>query len=123
MALKTTISAGSTSSSSGGSTAAVAYYEKPTGSVTIWSSNNNETLYTVPEGKYFKGNIIHKQWSYPPKINNNELYRAINIDDNNDSYNNYMSHEFRLYAGDVVKSGASGQGGGGTKVQGAEFDL
>lgn len=123
MALKTTIEAGSSTSSSGGYTAPAANYEKPCGSVTIWSSNNNETLYTVPAGKYFKGTIIHKEYNYPPKLNNNELYRYINIDNNNDSYNNYMSHEFRLYEGDVVKSGASGGGGGGTKVQGMEFNL
>ena len=123
MALQTTIAASSSSSSSGGSTAAVAYYEKPSGSVVAWSSNNNETLYTVPSGKYFKGHIIHKSYNYPPKINNNDLFRFINIDENSDSYNNYMSHEFRLYAGDVIKSGASGGGSGGVKIQGMEFDL
>ena len=111
------------SSTGGGSGAPVAYYEKPSGSITVWSSSNNEILYTVPSGKYWKGHIIHKEYNYPPKINNNELFRYINIDENSDSYNNYMSHEFRLYAGDVVKSGASGSGSGGTKVQGMEFTL
>tara|TARA_R100000458_G_C8123948_1_gene141668 strand:- start:259 stop:609 length:351 start_codon:yes stop_codon:yes gene_type:complete len=111
------------SSTGGGSTAAVVYYEKPSGSVTAWSSSNNQTLYTVPAGKYFKGHIIHREYNYPPKINNNELFKYINIDENSDSYNNYMSHEFRLYAGDIVKSGSSGSGNGGTKVQGVEFDL
>ena len=106
-----------------GSTGAVDYYEKPSGSVVAWSTSNNEVLYTVPAGKYFKGTIIHTEYNYPPKINNKDLYKYLNIDENSDSYNNYMSHEFRLYAGDIIKSGSSGQGSYGTKVQGMEFNL
>ena len=113
----------SVSFAAGSSAAAASNYEKPSGSVVAWSDSNNETLYTVPSGKYFKGHIIHREYQYPPEINNNQLFKYINIDENSDSYNNYMSHEFRLYAGDVIKSGASGQGSGGTKVQGVEFDL
>ena len=113
----------SVSFAAGSAAAAAAHYEKPTASITAWSTSNSQVLYTVPSGKYFKGNIIHTQYQYPPYINDKALYKYINIDENAESYNNYMSHEFRLYAGDVIKSGTSGQGNGGTKVQGMEFDL
>ena len=113
----------SVSFATGSAAAAAAHYEKPSGSVTAWSDSNNETVYTVPSGKYFKGHIIHMYHNYPPLINNNTLFKYINIDERDNNYNNYMSHEFRLYAGDVIKTGSSGGGGGGTKVQGCEFDL
>ena len=113
----------SVSFATGSAAAAAATYEKPSGSVVANSDSNNETLYTVPAGKYFKGHIIHRYYNYPPLINDKTLYQFINIDERDNNYHNYMSHEFRLYAGDVVKTGSSGGGSGGTKVQGCEFDL
>ena len=109
--------------SSGGSVVALA--EKPTGTVMVVSSSNNQVIYTVPAGKYFKGYIIHYYYDYPPKLNDVYLTHYINLDRTEAYYSSGTMMHFILYAGDSVKAGSYNQNNTqyGLKVIGSEFNL
>lgn len=116
------LTGGGSSSGGGGGSSTVNAIEKPTTQIAV-SVSNNTVMYTVPDGKYFKGTICHNNYNQPFRINPGsgyvQVHQYINVDTSSQTYRGDVIQEWVLHAGTVVMSATSGS----ARMFGVEYTL